>query len=199
MTTKQVKPPILLGLGLGSLGFAPGIGFLKALPVAISVVVLSLCSGSIYSYAQSGEKVREFQGDFVTEDGCPVVCNSIRTALDLDPFGVPIDGRIYINYKNVSDKQIDAVKFRIRFVDETGADLGTFQAADGALVAPGTDHDQKWKREPINQKVTGMKVRVLQVKCPDGSMWQSSKMTEMSQPAQAAPGADGQQPPAPAQ
>jgi hypothetical protein len=191
MTTMQVKLP--------NFSHFSRIGLFKVFPVAISLLVLSLCSGSSYSYAQSGPSVREFQGDFVTEDGCPIVCNSIRTALDLDPFGVPIDGRIYISYKNVSDKQIDAVKFRIRFVDETGTDLGTFQAADGALVAPGTDHDQKWKREQINQKVTGMKVRVLQVKCPDGSMWQSSKMTEVGQPSQTAPGADGQQAPAASQ
>lgn len=158
-------------------------GFLSIRRVAISLFVLLGCSGSIYSYAQSGEKVREFQGDFVSEDGCPVSVNSIRTALDLDPFGVPIDGRIYINYKNVSDKQIDAVKFRLRFVDATGSDVGTFQASDGALLMPGTDHDQKWKREPINQKVIGLKVRVLQVKCPDGSMWESSKLQDSTQSA----------------
>jgi hypothetical protein len=158
-------------------------GFVSILRVAISLVVLLSWSGAIYTYAQSGEKVREIPGDFVGEDGCPVAVNSVKIALDLDPFGVPIDGRIYINYTNTSGKEIDAVKFRLRFVDATGADVGTFQASDGALVAPGAAHDQKWRREPINQKVVGMKVRVLQVKCPDGTMWESSKMVEMNQPA----------------
>ena len=88
----------------------------------------------------------------------------------------------------MSGKEIDAVKFRLRFVDAGGADVGTFQAADGALVAPGGDHDQKWKKEPINQSVVGVKIRVWQVKCPDGSMWQSAKLQEQANPAQPAAG-----------
>lgn len=155
-------------------------GRLKIFRVAISFVVLYLSSGSVYTYAQAGEKVREFAGSFVAEDGCPVSVNSVRTALDLDPFDTPIDARIYINYKNVSDKQIDAVKFRVRLVDANNTDLGTWQASDGVLVAPGGDHEQKWKRERIDQRVSGVKVRVLQVKCPDGTMWQSSKMQEIA-------------------
>ena len=115
------------------------------------------------------------------EDGCPVSINSVKTALDLDPFDVPIDARIYINYKNVSDRQIEAVKFRVAMVDATGADIGTFQASDGASLAPGGDHDQKWRRERIDQRIAGTKIRVLQVKCPDGSIWQSAKMQEAPQ------------------
>lgn len=153
-------------------------GRLTVMRVAICLVVLLVSSVSLYTYAQSAEKVREVPGEFIGEQGCPVSVNSIRTALDLDPFEVPIDGRIYINYKNVSDRQIDAVKFRIGMVDSSGVLLGTFQASDAASLTPGGDHEQKWKREPIDQKIAGTKVRVLQVKCPDGTMWQSAKMQE---------------------
>ncbi len=146
--------------------------------VAISLVVLLVSSVSLYTYAQSGEKVREIPGDFVAEDGCPVSVNTVRIASDLDPFEIPIDARIYINYKNVSDRQIEAVKFRIGMVDATGALLGTFQASDAAGLMPGADHEQKWRREPIDRTIAGTKIRVLQVKCPDGTMWQSSKMQE---------------------
>jgi hypothetical protein len=152
--------------------------------VAISLFVLLVSSVSLYTYAQSGEKVREIPGNFVSETGCPVSVNSIKTALDLDPFEVPIDGRIYINYKNVSDRQIEAVKFRIGMIDATGALIGTFQASDAASLAPGADHEQKWRREPIDRGVAGTMIRVLQVKCPDGTMWQSSKMQEVPQGAQ---------------
>ena len=48
--------------------------------VAISLVVLLVSSVSLYTYAQSGEKVREIPGDFVAEDGCPVSVNTVRTA-----------------------------------------------------------------------------------------------------------------------
>jgi hypothetical protein len=63
-------------------------------------------------------------------------------------------------------------------IDATGALLGTFQASDAASLAPGADHEQKWRREPIDRTIAATKIRVLQVKCPDGTMWQSSKMQE---------------------
>ncbi len=158
----------------------------KILGLAISLFYLCLNNGclysSIYSYAQSAEKVREIPGFFVAEDGCPVSVTSIKTALDLDPFEIPIDGKIYINYKNTSDKQIEAVKFRIRLVDKTGAELGTFQAADGASLSIGMEHAQKWRREPIDQRTSATKVRVLLVKYADGTMWQSAKMQEIDAP-----------------
>lgn len=105
-----------------------------------------------------------------------------RGELDLDPFDVPIDARIYIDYKNNSDRAISAVKFRIRFMDFENNDRGTFHAPDMELLAPGATGNEKWKHDRVDPRATSIKVRILQVKYQDGSNWLSAKMSEL--PAQ---------------
>ena len=108
---------------------------------------------------------------------------SMRCDLDLDPFDAPMSSRIYLDYKNNSEKAISAVKFRVRFVDGEGKERGTFHAVDQAYTGPSGDHGQKWKRDfTLHPQVVGMKVRVLQVKYGDGSDWESTKMQELANP-----------------
>lgn len=157
--------------------FAFALGF--NLLIAINLVVVSPSNPATYSYAQTQEKVRSVPSDVVTEDGCPVAVTAVRTELDLDPFGAPIDARIYIDYKNLAGRPINAVKFRVRFTDDSGNDVGTFQAPDGVMVQPGQIATQKWRESTINPKATALKIRVLKVRYADGSMWQSVKAQDV--------------------
>lgn len=124
-------------------------------------------------------KVRNLDLEFVPESGCPVAMVTGRGELDLDPFDVPIDARIYIDYKNNSDRAISAVKFRIRFMDFENNDRGTFHAPDMELLAPGATGNEKWKHDRVDPRATSIKVRILQVKYQDGSNWLSAKMSEL--------------------
>src|SRR5437868_6735034 len=65
-------------------------------------------------YAQAPTKVRNLGVEFVPEGGCPVEPTNMRCELDVDPFDAPIDARVYVDYKNNSDRAITAVKFRLR-------------------------------------------------------------------------------------
>ena len=105
-----------------------------------------------------------------------------RAELDLDPFDVPIDARIYIDYKNISERAISAVKFRLRFTDPESKDRGTWHAPDMELLAPGQSGTEKWKHEKVDPRVTSLKVRILQVKYQDNSHWMSVKMSELAAP-----------------
>jgi hypothetical protein len=129
----------------------------------------------ISSYAQTANKVRIIRSEFVPEAGCPVSVAGLRTELDLDPFDAPLDARIYVDYKNIGQKPIAAVKFRLRFTDNSGNDVGTFQASDGAMLAPDQESSQKFREEKIDPLSSGLKLRVLLVKYGDGQLWQSTK------------------------
>ncbi len=135
-----------------------------------------------YVNAQEPVKVRPLQAEFLAEPGSPIDVTLAKTELDLDPFDIPLASRIYIDYKNISDRQVAAVKFRIRFTDESGKDRGTFHAPDMSLLGPGMQKSQKWRHERVDPRSTQIKVRALQVKFADGSTWQSSKMSELAQP-----------------
>ena len=150
--------------------------------ISVLAIVLPEFSASINTYAQSAEKVRPIPSDFISEQGCPVTLSASRTELDLDPFDSPIDARLYFSYRNVSARPVAAVKFRVRFIDNTGKDLGTFQAPDGALLEPGGERSQKWKTDRVYPGAVALKVRVLEVKYADGSLWQSAKMQEIPRP-----------------
>ena len=152
--------------------------------VLVATVSLSLCllTNPTLTSAQTPEKVRNIPAEFVPEAGCPISIVDTRTILDVDPFDAPIDARIYISYKNISDKQIAAAKFRVRFCDTAGQELGTFQAPDSTNLGPSQECTQKWKREPVHPKTVSIKVRVLQVKYGDGSLWESQKMQELVPP-----------------
>lgn len=136
-------------------------------------------------------KVRSLDVEFVPEPGCPVAVTNGRAELDLDPFDVPIDARIYIDYKNISERAISAVKFRLRFTDPSNQDRGTWHAPDMELLAPGGTGTEKWKHEKVDPRVTSLKVRILQVKYQDHSHWMSVKMSELANPAAGATGGGG--------
>ena len=129
--------------------------------------------------AQELNKVRPIACEFIPEPGSPVEVTLAKTELDLDPFDAPLDARMYVTYRNVSGRGIDAVKFRIRFTDAQQQDRGTFHGPDGFPLSPGAERTARWKHEKIDPRTVGMKVRVLQVKFADGSIWQSSKMQEL--------------------
>ena len=133
-------------------------------------------------YGQVPGKVRSLDVEFVPEPGCPVAVTNGRAELDLDPFDVPIDARIYIDYKNISQRAISAVKFRLRFTDPEMKDRGTWHAPDMELLAPGATGTEKWKHEKIDPRATALKVRILQVKYQDNSSWMSVKMSELASP-----------------
>lgn len=145
---------------------------------------------SLYVYAQTGSKVRSINCDFVPEENCPVSVTA-RCNLDLDPFDAPMSSKIYLDYKNIGDRAISAVKFRVRFVDGEGKDRGTFHAVDATYLTPQAERSQKWKRDfTLHPQVVAMKIRVLQVKFAEGGDWQSVKMQELAGSGSgAAPGA----------
>lgn len=148
-----------------------------------------------YVYAQSGQKVRSLGCEAVAEEQCPVDVTNTRCDLDVDPFDAPMSARIYIDYKNSSNRPVTAVKFRVRFVDGEGKERGTFHAVHMAYVGPGASGSEKFKRDfTLHPSVAALKIRVLQVKFSDGSDWQSTKMQELAAP----PGAAGANQAAPA-
>lgn len=134
------------------------------------------------SKAQEQTPVRKLTVDFVPEAGCPLTVTAARTELDLDPFGAPLDARTYVDYKNMSEKAITAVKFRIRFYDQEGKDRGTFHGPDVRNLEPGGQGSQKWKTERIDPRAAAVKMRALVVKFADGSVWESEKLAEIVQP-----------------
>ncbi|MBU6450337.1 MAG: hypothetical protein KGS72_01060 [Cyanobacteria bacterium REEB67] len=116
--------------------------------------------------------------------------STMRCELDVDPFDAPMDARVYLDYRNNSDRPLSAVKFRLRFVDAQGRDRGTFHVVDPYPVPPQAGHGVKAKRDfTLHPAVVALKVRVLQVKYGDGSDWNSEKMRELAQPASAGGGA----------
>lgn len=149
---------------------------------AISLNTTSICN------AQDQSKVRTLTVQFVPEAECPIYVTAARTELDLDPFGAPMDARTYVDYKNVSDRPLVAVKFRVGFYDQDGKNHGTFHAPDGRSIEPGGQGSQKWRSEKVDPRTTAVKMRVLEVRFADGSSWQSIKMKEVVQPSEAAGG-----------
>ncbi len=149
---------------------------------------------AIYSYAQGENKVRPLRSEFIAESGCPVAVTGVRTELDIDPFDAPIDARIYIDYKNIGQQTISGAKFRVRLTDNSGNDLGTFHAPDGAVLAPGQESTQKFRREKIDPRTSCMKIRVLMVKYADGQLWQSAKLQTPTSPSSAGNGTNSQPP-----
>ena len=168
--------------------------------MALSIVgVLSLMTlppfGYKGQYVMAQEKVRSLTAEIYPESGCPVEVTLAKTDLDLDPFDAPIDARIYITYKNASSRPVSAVKFRIRFTNETGRDLGTFQAPDGFMLGPGMERTQKWKQERVDSRMNALKVRVLMVRFADDSLWESVKVRQQPGPPQQEPNQEPGDPP----
>jgi hypothetical protein len=139
-------------------------------------------SSAYYAYAQAPAKVRNVAVDFIPEPGCPIGPMAMRCELDCDAFDAPMDARVYLDYKNNSDRPVSAVKFRLRFVDGEQKDRGTFHVL-GPAAAPQGVGGVKAKRDiTLHPSIVGLKVRVLQVKYGDGTDWTSVKMQELVQP-----------------
>ncbi len=122
--------------------------------------------------------------DVVPETGCPVEITGGRTELGFDSFGLPVFGKTYIDYKNVSDKAINAVKFRVRYLDKSGASRGTFHANDEAFVPQGGLAGGKFAHYKLRSNIHQAKIRVLAVKFSDGSMWESVRMKDIQKAQQ---------------
>lgn len=157
-----------------------------ALKLLMAAVLAVFVSGSGYGIAPafgsensdlSNEK--EIPVEFVTEPGCPVTTTNNKTILDLDPLGAPKNSRVYISFKNMGEKPVAAVKFRLRYVSQQGADLGTFHAAQAVILGPGKEAKGRWKGTRINPGTAALKLRVLQVRYSDGTIWDSKKVEEI--------------------
>lgn len=132
--------------------------------------------------AQGNAKLKGIEAQFYPEAGCPVEVTSIRSLLEIDPFGAPIASRVYITYKNNSTKPVKAVKFRIRYVDASGKNMGTFHAPDGSPVgvSPGGSRSSKWRKAGgLHPDIASFKVRVFKVRYADGSEWESVRARQI--------------------
>ena len=138
----------------------------------------------IIAQAEDMSRVRRLSVECVAEEGCPVSITSARDELDLDLFGAPLASRLYIDYKNVSDRTITGAKFRIRYTDASGKDRGTYHAPQAVMVNPGSSSSEKWRHERVDPRTTETKIRVLFVKFADGSTWQSTKSGQIATPPQ---------------
>jgi hypothetical protein len=149
----------------------------------VSSILASATAPNICN-AQGSSLVRNLDVQILPEDGAPVVVSSARVEADMDPFGVPIDVRMYADYKNVSNKPVSGVKFRVRYVDAEGKDRGTFHAPHLSNLGPGMTASEKWRQEKIDPRTVGVMVRVLAVKFQDGTIWESAKAGNIVKPDQ---------------
>lgn len=132
---------------------------------------------------------------FVLEEGCPVEVSSAKTQMEVDPFGTPCACRVYIDYRNIGEKPVNGVKFRLGYVDIDGKIGGLFHAPDGKLVSPGGQASGKWRGEKVSPTTKLVKIRVLLVRFSDGSLWKSQKLEALEAQEN---GASGTQVPDPA-
>lgn len=147
----------------------------------VVIVSLLLCQIIVLplSEAQSPPELRAVPNQCVSEADCPVVLNSAKTELEVDPFGTPGACRIYIDYKNVGPKPLNAVKFRVGYIDAEEKVRGIFHAPDNKVVEPGAQVAAKWRGEKVSPSTRYVKIRVLLVRFADGSLWQSEKMKDV--------------------
>jgi hypothetical protein len=136
--------------------------------LVFSLMVLFICKAQAES-----NRTRSLPVEVVQEEGCPVSIVNPKVDLILDPFGATEAAIIYLDYKNVGAKTIEAVKFRFRFVDKEGKDKGTFQGSHGSLLTPDSQSKQKWRHEKIHPDTASLLVRVLAVKGEQGMSWES--------------------------
>ncbi len=143
-------------------------------------LALFLGVGSVV--AQEGMQAANTQTivmEVVPEPGCPVEITGGRTELGFDSFGLPVFGKTYIDYKNAGEKAINAVKFRVRYLDKAGASRGTFHANDEAFVPQGATASGKFAHYKLRSNIQQAKIRVLAIKFSDGSTWESVRMKEI--------------------
>lgn len=158
------------------------LAFIFGLAFLIDLILAANPLYQISSYAQSETKVQAIDTQLVDEEGCPIIIKSARAELEIDPFQAPVAVRAFLEYRNDSDKPIEAVKFRFRLQDAEGTNKGTYQASDTQLVSPGQSALQKMRREGIRPKVARMLIRTLQIRFCDQSTWQSTHLPPDEQP-----------------
>ena len=146
----------------------------------LSVACFAAGSGGVW--AQTTPQLKTVTSEFIPEPGCPVEVTSAKVDLEVDSFDTPIAARVYLDYHNSGDRVINAVKFRVGYIDAQGKVRGTFHAPDGNVLSPGGTASQKWRGERVDPRVQAVKVRTLQVKYADGSLWQSAKMNNVLTP-----------------
>lgn len=127
-----------------------------------------------FTLAQTPE-LRDVPNNFKSEAGCPVEVVSAKTVLEIDPVGMPMACRVYIDYKNVSAKSLAGVRFRIGYVDAEEQVKGTFHAPDGSQLAPGAQGHGKWRGERVDPRTKSVIIRGLMARFSDGSIWESEK------------------------
>ncbi len=138
-------------------------------------VGLLLSFAAQFTLAQVTPELRDVPYIFKSEPGCPVDVISAKTTLEIDPVGVPMACRIYIDYTNVSNKALSGVRFRIGYIDAEDQVCGTFHAPDGSSLPPGGSGRGKWRGDKVHPKTKKVMIRGLMARFSDGSIWESEK------------------------
>ena len=152
------------------------------LGLSLCIVTFVTLSPRFACSSQNELKGQPIDSQVVEEPGCPISVKAIRAELDIDPFQTAVAIRVYLDYKNDSDKTVEAVKFRFRLQDAQGANKGTYQASDTHIVPPGETAQEKLRREAIHPQVKRLLLRVLQIRFSDQSSWQSAHMPSPDSP-----------------
>lgn len=158
---------------------------IKRCMVVLSFVSSSLVVGnSVVAQEVAPASTQTIVMEVVPESGCPVEITGARTELGFDSFSVPVFGKTYIDYKNSGEKAINAVKFRVRYLDQNGATRGTFHANDEAFVPQGGIASGKFAHYKLRPNVHQAKIRVLAIKFSDGSTWESVRLKDIQKAQQ---------------
>jgi hypothetical protein len=137
-------------------------------------LLIAACLLMILAVPAFCQDLRPLKSEFLTESGCPVdAADTPRAELEFDAEKKPIAARQYLDYKNISQKVIVAVKFRIGFVDAKGM-ATVFSGVETQQLSPGQSAWQRW-RSDLSAPAKSAKIRVLAVKFADGTIWQSEK------------------------
>ncbi|HEY9790232.1 MAG TPA: hypothetical protein V6D22_07530 [Candidatus Obscuribacterales bacterium] len=152
------------------------------------------------AYSDTQPELKKFNAQVVGEPGCPVEMVGAATELELDPFGSPVAARHYIDYRNVGNRPIVAVKFRIGYVGADGKINQPYvNGDDQQQLEPGQTASKKFRGDKVDPHTSAVKIRVLKVKFADGSLWESVKLNETNSQQQQgfaplsieSPGGDG--------
>ena len=136
--------------------------------------------------ANTPSALKKFNSEVLGESGCPIQVFGAVCELELDPFGAAFAARHYIDYRNVSNRPIAAVKFRIGYVNSAGiAQKPYSNGSDDHLLQPSEQGECRFRGEKIDPATVAVKVRVLKVKYADGNVWDSVKGNAAAQAEQA--------------
>lgn len=144
-------------------------------PGFIMAAGLLLTLAAPFSSADVTPELRDVPYIFKAEPGCPVDVISAKTTLEIDPVGIPMACRVYIDYTNVSNKALSGIRFRIGYIDGEEEVRGTFHAPDGSTVPPGGTGKGKWRGERVDPRTKKVMIRGLMARFSDGTVWESEK------------------------